>query len=291
MFMKLRLDGHSVDSLSWDLAGEGGFFHGSRVMTTMQIIGQRFVDFDRHVERLTADAEMLGIHDAPSKDIWKFDIQALIDNNSQAHRFRARLLLFRDALGQTHRLATTQVLSVRQGDAMNAVRLAPVVDKGWNRGAQIKTGLVGRRDAEIARSRSQGFDDVLWVNGEQEVAEATWANVFLLGRTGDLLEIATPPESSGILPGITRARVIDLLNSSGIPVTIRPITIDEIPRFDEAFLTSSIQGLVPVTTIGRHVLPTLRPSAVFRHIHHLYETWLSLDNDYVQGASQQPILS
>lgn len=288
--VKLKLNGESVASLGWELGGEGDFFHGGRVLTTLQIIGKRMVDFDRHIERLTSDAEVLGIDDAPTKEVWHFDIQSLIEDSLISKYYRARLFLFKDRLGKTQRLVAVQSLPPRSSDMPDPIHLAPVVDKSWPRGSQIKTGIIGRRQVELSSARSSGFHDVLWINAEQEVAEATWANVFFIGRTGDLVEIATPPESSGILPGVTRARIMDLLNNARIPVTVRTISSDEIPRFDEAFTTSSIQGLVPVTLIGRHTLPTLRKSAVFRHIHHLYETWLSLDNDYEPSHSKGVML-
>ncbi len=289
--MKLSLDGRSLESLNWELTGEGGFFTGARVMTTLLRVGQRFVDFDRHIDRLSADAEIMGIGPCPAQEVWKFDAQALVDAQPKSERYRVRLILFKDAFGVTRRVVVVDAVTATRSDTKEALRLDTMVDKSWSRGAHIKTGIVGRREAELSRARSRGFDDILWVNSEQELVEATWANIFLLGRTGDLVEIATPPESSGILPGITRARIIDLLQASGIPVTIRPITLDEVPRFDEAFLTSSIQGVVAVGQIGRHKLPTLRGSSVFRHIRRLYQTWLSLDNDYDQGPTHQPMLS
>jgi branched-subunit amino acid aminotransferase/4-amino-4-deoxychorismate lyase len=130
----------------------------------------------------------------------------------------------------------------------------------------------------LNQAKKGGFDDVLWVNGDGEVAEATWANIFLIGRTGDLVEIATPALASGLLAGIVRRRIAELLNTAKIPVTERVVTIDELPRFDEAFVTSSIRGLVPVLQIDRHRLQTLRPNAVFHHIARLYQTWLSTQN-------------
>jgi branched-subunit amino acid aminotransferase/4-amino-4-deoxychorismate lyase len=75
--------------------------------------------------------------------------------------------------------------------------------------------------------------------------------------------------------GIVRRRITELLMTAKIPVTERVITLDELPRFDEAFVTSSIRGLVPVAQIDRHRLQTLRPNAVFNHISRLYQTWLS----------------
>ena len=80
---------------------------------------------------------------------------------------------------------------------------------------------------------------------------------------------------------------MELLHSAKIPVTERLISQDEIPGFDEGFLTSSLRGLIPVTQIGKHRLHTLRGQAVFHHVARLYKTWLSLGlaNEGVDAAS------
>lgn len=127
---------------------------------------------------------------------------------------------------------------------------------------------------ELRRVARQQFSDILWHDPDTGILEASSSNVFFLGREGDLVEIATPPLNSGILPGTTRAVLIELLSSAKIPVTERQIYPDEIPRFDECFLTSSIKGLTPVTKLNQQTFYTLRKNSTFHHINRLYLTWI-----------------
>ncbi len=66
-------------------------------------------------------------------------------------------------------------------------------------------------------------------------------------------------------------------NTESIPAKIRVeervVYSEEIPRFDEAFICSTVRGLVPVSQIGSHKLHTTRDTSVYQHIHRLYMTW------------------
>src|SRR5436190_6927525 len=62
----------------------------------------------------------------------------------------------------------------------------------------------------------------LLVDGD-EVLEAAWANVFAT-RDGALF---TPPLDGRILPGVTRATVVELASAQGIPVTEHTLTLAE----------------------------------------------------------------
>ncbi|HYX34062.1 MAG TPA: aminotransferase class IV [Oligoflexus sp.] len=154
----------------------------------------------------------------------------------------------------------------------------------WNpRGPQLKSPNYLHAATAQAEVQAEGYDDVLWMNADAEFTEAGSANIFLISRQGDLVEIATPPPTAGILPGITRARVMELLRRSQIPVTERSITSDELPRFDEGFVTSSLRGPFPVSRIDKHRLHSTRPQAVFQHILRLYRSWESHEGDGNQG--------
>jgi branched-subunit amino acid aminotransferase/4-amino-4-deoxychorismate lyase len=274
---KVLIDGQESTTLAWELAGESGFFDGSRVMTTLQARGSWLVDFERHMKRLGDHATRLGMNNIPAQELIKFEIDSLIQTLKTPEISRVRVILFRDKTGGQHRIVTAAPEIPDSSEALkNGLKIKPVIDKAWPRGSLIKTGQTASKSGDLLTARAAGFDDVLWINGDGEIAETTWANVFLIGRTGDLVEIATPPDSSGILTGITRARITELLYNAKIPVTERVITEDEIPRFDEAFVTSSVRGLVPVAVIGGHRLHTMRSQAVFHHIARLYNTWLSL---------------
>ena len=277
MTTKVLIDGQESTALTWDLAGESGFFDGARVMTTLQARKTWLVDFDRHMRRLMEHAARMGMTATPSVELIKFEIDCLIQTLRTTDISRVRVILFRDKTGGQHRIVTAAPEIHNSSEASkNGLKLKAIINKAWPRGSLIKTGQLAAHASELIAAKVAGFDDVLWINGDGEITETTWANIFLIGRTGDLVEIATPPESSGILSGITRARISELLYNAKIPVTERVITEEEIPRFDEAFVTSSVRGLVPVAAIGGHRLHTMRGQAVFHHIARLYGTWLSL---------------
>lgn len=84
----------------------------------------------------------------------------------------------------------------------------------------------------------------LLVDGE-EVLEAAWANVFAV-RNG---AVFTPPLDGRILPGVTRATVVDLARTWGFEVFERALPLEELRGADEVFLTNSIRGVEVVDSL------------------------------------------
>jgi para-aminobenzoate synthetase / 4-amino-4-deoxychorismate lyase len=84
----------------------------------------------------------------------------------------------------------------------------------------------------------------LLVDGD-EVLEAAWANVFAV-RRGALL---TPPLDGRILPGVTRATMVDLAQARGIETIEGVLSLDELRQADEVFLTNSIRGVEVVDSV------------------------------------------
>lgn len=78
----------------------------------------------------------------------------------------------------------------------------------------------------------------LLVDGD-EVLEAAWASVFAV-RDG---AVFTPPLDGRILPGVTRATVVELARARGVEVFEQVLPLEELRRADEVFLTNSIRGV------------------------------------------------
>lgn len=258
-----------------------GYFDGRRCLTTLLCENGRLIDLSRHLDRLLHHSMSLGLTPIPRRELLEFELQGAIEQFTKLDLLKVRLILFQGADNAISRLITVEVLDANQilSAQSTGSALVLVKDATCPRGDHIKTGFIGSRSLGLRNSLAKGFDDVLWTNSDGEVTETTWANVFLIGRTGDLVEIATPSSHSGLLCGITRMRVTELLQTAQIAVTERIITEDEIPRFDEGFLTSSIRGLVPISKIGSHRMHTIRPNSVFHHIKRLYNTWLKIEKD------------
>jgi para-aminobenzoate synthetase / 4-amino-4-deoxychorismate lyase len=94
-----------------------------------------------------------------------------------------------------------------------------------------------------------------------EVLEAGWANVFAV-RQGALF---TPPLDGRLLPGVTRAKVIELARAQATDVHEQPVMLEELQQADEVFLTNSIRGIEAVDSIEEKPLGARgRVSALLR---------------------------
>jgi D-alanine transaminase len=107
----------------------------------------------------------------------------------------------------------------------------------------------------IAKKRAQraGADEALLLD-EGLVREAASSNFFAVidGR------VITHPLDEHILPGVVRDRVIDLALGARIRVDERPLREAELFTLGEAFITSTTQGVMPVTEIDGRIIGNSR---------------------------------
>ena len=87
-------------------------------------------------------------------------------------------------------------------------------------------------------------DDSLLVDEHDHLLETGRGNVFVV-RDG---EVSTPPLDGRILPGVTRATVLDLLSSSGAGTSEQPVDLADLAAADEVFVTNAIGGVRPVAS-------------------------------------------
>lgn len=117
--------------------------------------------------------------------------------------------------------------------------------------AGLKTINYGENVVALRLARASGADEALFGNTRDELCEGTWSNVFLY-RDDTWL---TPPLSSGCLPGVTRALVLELFRELGVPVNEVVIPLSELPLAEAAFLTSSLREIQAVSAIDGRELP------------------------------------
>ena len=106
-----------------------------------------------------------------------------------------------------------------------------------------------RADYVYARveARSAGADDALFLTIDGYLSEATSANLFLVRGGTDGPELATPSLGCAILPGTTRDWILRWGAANGIRPTEALLTTRDLHEADEAFLSSSVAGILPVT--------------------------------------------
>jgi branched-subunit amino acid aminotransferase/4-amino-4-deoxychorismate lyase len=99
----------------------------------------------------------------------------------------------------------------------------------------------------------QGADEALLLNSNGEVAEATSGNLFWLYQD----TICTVPTGRGVLPGITRAVVLEICQVLGLTTNKRVIKPEALRNSEGIFITQSALGIVPVAAFnGEPVAPS-----------------------------------
>jgi branched-chain amino acid aminotransferase len=126
--------------------------------------------------------------------------------------------------------------------------------------ATLKT--TSRADYVHARltARRAGADDALFLTLDGHLSEGTTSNIFLIRRSGDgSLELATPSLACAILPGTTRSWLLAWAGRVGLRATETLLNPDDLLTADEAFLSSSVAGVLPVTRYEGRPIGTGRP--------------------------------
>lgn len=126
----------------------------------------------------------------------------------------------------------------------------------WN---DMTMGLLAALDA--------GGDTVLLTDGQGNVVEGPGFNVFAV-RAGRLV---TPRE--GVLEGITRRTVLEMAQALGIAAELRALSAAELRGADEAFLSTSGGGVLPVTRVDGQPLGDGQPGAITQRLAQTYWAW------------------
>lgn len=134
----------------------------------------------------------------------------------------------------------------------------------------------------VQEALRRGFDEAIFLNHQGEVAEGSGENLFVV-KDGSIL---TNDVAADVLPGITRASVLQIATDLGVPSRVGPIAIEDLAAADELFFTGTAAEVTPIVDVdGARVGPgqpgpvTLRlQQAYFDAVHGRtprYRHWLS----------------
>jgi branched-chain amino acid aminotransferase len=124
----------------------------------------------------------------------------------------------------------------------------------------------------IREAKSRGAQEALIIDTEGHVVEGASSNVFAVAGGA----LVTPPESAGILAGITRAHLIAEARRRGFALTERPLDPEELYGADEVFITSSIREVLPVVRVDGRTIGGGVPGPVTRSMHRAFRELVGL---------------
>jgi len=242
-----------------------GFLYGCGLFETVRAYRGRPFRLSAHLRRLRRSAEELGWSLAVEEEtVSRWVEEVLTANRLTTGDARVRLTV---TPGAGPPLADW---SCGEGPPTWVVMAAPLpadfderLARGWRaliypraRGQQAATAGVkslSYLENVLARqwARSRGADEALFINSVGRLTEGTVSNLFVV-RDG---RVVTPPLSEGLLPGVTRAEVLEIAPREGVAIEERPLTPPDLQTCEEAFLTNAVVGLVPLVQVEGRTLP------------------------------------
>lgn len=101
------------------------------------------------------------------------------------------------------------------------------------------------------------------------ITEGAASNVFAVLKGS----IVTPPKSSELLPGVTRDLVLELARDHGIHYLEAPLTLADMERAEEIWLTSSTREILPVVELDGRTIGRGCPGPMWRRMDELYQAF------------------
>jgi branched-chain amino acid aminotransferase len=233
--------------------GQTGLVNGWGVFTTIRVYDGVPFSWERHWPRMQHDAKRMRVPMPPDGEAVLADLHRLIEAN-EAWNSVLRVMVVRNRGGMFEGPAVTNDFDV----IAFSTHVPP-----WGKGMKLGVVPNGRHAAsEFAgakilswsenltryeRAREQGLDEVVLLNERGEVSECTSANLFAAYKQER--KVLTPPLSSGCLPGVTRAVLLEEVRVPGITVEERVLMPEDLESADEVFLASTTRELLPVLSI------------------------------------------
>lgn len=226
-----------------------GFLYGWGLFETMRAYNNRIVYFDAHLERLKRSARLLDIRCPYSLARFKEIIYEAVKINGLRDA-SIRLTLWKCESGADTLIIAKKYQPCSSQKYKKGFRasISPFRQNENSFLAQLKTTNYLLYRLAYAKAREKGFDEAVILNQKGNIAEASRSNLFFIKDK----ELFTPSLACGCLNGITRRVIFDLAKKYHIKAYEGVFSILDLYACDEAFLTNSLMGIMPLVSVEGH---------------------------------------
>lgn len=273
----LYINGRFTDTSERVLGVEDrGFQFGDAIYEVFKFLGKRPIFLQEHFVRMEHGLRDLEIRCPWTAESFETTMRELLDRTT----FADGIVYIQVTRGEAERAhfwpenseptAVAYSRSFKFPDAAKKERGIKVIttrDLRWNSCHVKSVNLLGNAMAKKEAQRAGADEAILLSHGDRTVREGASSSFFAV-RSGRLV---THPLDEHILPGVVRDRVIGLALAAKIRVDERPLREAELFDLDEAFITSTTQGIMPVTEIDSRVIGNSRRGEVTTQLQALFD--------------------
>jgi branched-chain amino acid aminotransferase len=251
-----------------------GFLYGDSVYETLRTYrGEPFL-MSRHLRRLANSCRMIQLAAPEERDVERDVRRALAEAANEESYIRIMVTRGVGPIGYERGLCPKAgliviVMPLKRVPAEHYEKgiAATIGDRRRNpresldpaiKSCNLLNNVLAHMEAEDAGAR-----ETILLNTRGFLAEGTHTNVFFV-RNGVL---RTPSLQCGLLQGITREAVLECAREEKVPVEEGEYPAADLRSADEAFVTSTLQEVLPVTKLDGKAIGDGRPGAVTRRLH------------------------
>ena len=234
-----------------------GFLFADAVYEVFKFLGRRPLLLQDHFRRLDRSLRTIEIETPWDERSFAKDMEALLERTEfddgivyiQVTRGEAeRAHFWQESLVPTAIAYSRRMKFPDEAKKSRGIPVITTLDRRWNYCNVKSVNLLANALAKKEAQRAGAEEAVLLADGH--VREGASSSFFAV-RNGGLI---THPLDDHILPGVVRDRVIGLALRERIRVDERPLREAELYDLDEAFITSTTQGVMPVARIDGRVV-------------------------------------
>lgn len=228
-----------------------GFLYGYGVFETINVSNSKPVFFDDHMERFKKSALVMGLHLQIAADqIWT-DCEKIIEKNRMdrgglritlSKGIKADNLLITARENHYDREMFAQGLKICTNNYVRNEKSLLVSIKSNN---YLENLLI------LNEAKAKGFNESIFCNTQGYLAEGCMTNLFFVKNK----VVHTPALDCGLLAGILRDKVIQLLKVNGMAIEEGYYTKDQLLEADEVFITNSLMEIMPVNQVEGQLFP------------------------------------
>lgn len=250
-----------------------GFQFADGVYEVCEVRAGRLIDERRHLDRLDRSLSELRI----TPPMTRAALSVVLRETVRRNRVRDGIVYLQVTRGIARRdhgfpdkpIPASVIVTSRSADpakrdkaAEAGVSIITVPDNRWDR-VDIKTvGLLPNVLAKQA-AKEAGAKEAWFVDASGHVTEGSSTNAWIVTADGT---VVTRPAEHGILRGITRTVILDILAAAGLKLEERAFTLTEARAAREAFFTSASNIVVPVVKLDGALVGDGKPGPVVRRL-------------------------
>lgn len=254
-----------------------GFLYGDGVFEVLRTYGGVPFAIDEHLARLRRSVSALQIPMTPAFDAWPTQVRDAVRAVGSGEVY-VRIMVTRGigplGLVPDRNIPPTSIILAEplreptpslyeEGITAHMVRMPRPLETTRAREAKVLSYVTNI--LALIEARDHGAGEAIFASSDGFIREGASSNVFVV-----LDGVLVTPGAGSILPGITRAHVLAVSRALGISAEERDLSLDDLRRAEEMFVTSSIRELVPISRLsdaGGAIVSFSVPGRLTRRIH------------------------